>query len=431
MDRFSSSNRPEDSSYSGLGDLGFDRPPPPAPPKRLQRISRSTNNHSSQQQQQQQQQVRHAQPLSAGYVPPYNPYTAMPAPPQQYLQQQQQYQYQQPPQQQRGQTISRQRLQRDSHQPQQQQQQYQYQQPRPGQSQGYQPQFHSQQHLVQQHQQQQHLVQQHQQQQQHPQQYHQQPQPSAPNFAYDPLYSPSVQSDSGARPLPSMAPNHPRASSSAANFYPSQNQTSPPVRPASGLPVPYPSAMVVGGGMPSNSRIVPSPALMSAVASTDISRQQREQDLANALGRRRPTQGSVSSTGSGDHYRPNPPVSTMSELPFNGNAGVDYGMGTTAAAQASRYRTALPNQPTVDMRVGRSASTASSSSGGYRGSYAPSPFATQRRPLQATPEQNQLRKQSSTISVNNSGRYVQAPGGNYDRIGGAAAGSPDMHHAHL
>ncbi|KAJ2001854.1 RHO1 GDP-GTP exchange protein 2, partial [Coemansia thaxteri] len=189
--------------------------------------------------------------------------------------------------------------------------------------------------------------------------------------------------------------------------------------------------MVVGGGMPSNSRIVPSPALMSAVASTDISRQQREQDLANALGRRRPTQGSVSSTGSGDHYRPNPPVSTMSELPFNGNAGVDYGMGTTAAAQASRYRTALPNQPTVDMRVGRSASTASSSSGGYRGSYAPSPFATQRRPLQATPEQNQLRKQSSTISVNNSGRYVQAPGGNYDRIGGAAAGSPDMHHAHL
>ncbi|KAJ2553296.1 RHO1 GDP-GTP exchange protein 2, partial [Coemansia sp. RSA 1836] len=165
--------------------------------------------------------------------------------------------------------------------------------------------------------------------------------------------------------------------------------------------------MVVGGGMAPNNRLVPSPALMSAAAAADISLQQREHDFTNALGRRRPAHGSVSSAGSGDHYRPTPPVSTLPELPpFNGNAGSDY---------SGRYRSSVSAQPTVDMRVGRSASSASSSSGGYRGTYAPSPFATQRRPLQPMPEQAQLRKQPSTISV--------ASG--YD-----AAGPPSLRHAH-
>ncbi|KAJ2795596.1 hypothetical protein H4S07_006441, partial [Coemansia furcata] len=189
----------------------------------------------------------------------------------------------------------------------------------------------------------------------------------------------------------------------------------PQPRPVSGLPMPYPSAMVVGGGMPSNNRLVPSQALMNAAATADISRQQREHDFTNALGRRRPTHGSVSSNGSAgtEHYRPKPPVAALPELPpFNGNTVSDYG------GQPGRYRSSLATQSTVDMRVGRSASSASSSSGGYRGGIVPSPFATQRRPLQPTPEQHLVRKQPSTISV------ASASNG-YD-----AMGSPDLRQVH-
>ncbi|KAJ2768768.1 RHO1 GDP-GTP exchange protein 2, partial [Coemansia linderi] len=220
-------------------------------------------------------------------------------------------------------------------------------------------------------------------------------------------------------PMPQQAPHYPRASISAGNLYPQQqfhNQIAPqPLRPVSGLPMPYPSAMVVGGGMPSNNRLVPSQALMNAAATADISRQQREHDFTNALGRRRPTHGSVSSNGSAsaDHYRPKPPVDSLPELPpFNANTGSDYG------GQPGRYRSSIATQPTVDMRVGRSASSASSSSGGYRGGFAPSPFATQRRPLQPTPEQHVVRKQPSTISV------ASASHG-YDPMG-----SPDLRQGH-
>ncbi|KAJ1878217.1 hypothetical protein LPJ71_011035, partial [Coemansia sp. S17] len=312
-----------------------------------------------------------------------------------------------------------QQQQRPQHYPQQQQQQQQRPQHYPQhhqQQQYHQPpqQFLSQQYLPLQHQQQP----QHQQPQ--PQQYQPQyQQQGAPSFAYDPPYSPSVQSDSGAgRPMAQQAPQYPRASSSAANLYPQQHansQMAPQPRPVSGLPIPYPSAMVVGGGMPSNNRLVPSQALMNAASTADISRQQREHDFTNALGRRRPTHGSVSSNGSAstDHYRPKAPVSTLPELPpFNGNTGSDYG------GQPGRYRSSLATQPTVDMRVGRSASSASSSSGGYRGGFAPSPFASQRRPLQPMPEQHLVRKQPSTISV------ASASNG-YD-----ATGSPDLRHAH-
>ncbi|KAJ2816871.1 RHO1 GDP-GTP exchange protein 2, partial [Coemansia furcata] len=173
--------------------------------------------------------------------------------------------------------------------------------------------------------------------------------------------------------------------------------------------------MVVGGGMPSNNRLVPSQALMNAAATADISRQQREHDFTNALGRRRPTHGSVSSNGSAgtENYRPKPPVAALPELPpFNGNTVSDYG------GQPGRYRSSLATQSTVDMRVGRSASSASSSSGGYRGGIVPSPFATQRRPLQPTPEQHLVRKQPSTISV------ASASNG-YD-----AMGSPDLRQIH-
>ncbi|KAJ2158129.1 RHO1 GDP-GTP exchange protein 2 [Coemansia sp. RSA 552] len=220
----------------------------------------------------------------------------------------------------------------------------------------------------------------------------------------------------------------------------------------------HPSAMVVGGGMPSQSRIMPSSMLVNAVASTEINRHQRERDLANALGRRRPTRESASSAGSAEYI----PNSVVTEQPFNANASMDLGAGVAAAAAASTPSlhygaSALPqgrymNHPSAaaaaDLRVGRSTSSASSASGGYRGAgFGQSPYASQRR--YAPPEQSHLRKQASTVSMgthnnNNNGsnsagssaahmqgafgsgaRHPQGAFGN-----GAGPGSVDLRHAH-
>ncbi|KAJ2589385.1 RHO1 GDP-GTP exchange protein 2 [Coemansia sp. RSA 1722] len=174
-----------------------------------------------------------------------------------------------------------------------------------------------------------------------------------------------------------------------------------PVRPMPGHPAPYPSAMLVGGGMPAGSRIVPSQELINSVASADIDRSQRERDLANALGRRRPTYGSVSSNGSADNHQGSPSLQpSQPDAFYSGNTTVEYGsVGPSSMAQG-RYRAVHTAHSTADMRVGRSASSASSLSGGYRPGYSSSHFATQRRTLQPTPEHNQLRKQNSAISIN-------------------------------
>ncbi|KAJ1940379.1 RHO1 GDP-GTP exchange protein 2, partial [Kickxella alabastrina] len=84
-------------------------------------------------------------------------------------------------------------------------------------------------------------------------------------------------------------------------------------------------------------------------------------------------------------------VPLQPEIMFNGNTCMEYGTSSATGIAQGRYRTAatVPTQSMSDIRVGRSASNASSSSGGYHTGYAASPYATQRRPLQATPEQGQ------------------------------------------
>ncbi|KAJ2787899.1 RHO1 GDP-GTP exchange protein 2 [Coemansia interrupta] len=387
--------------YGGLDSLEFDRPPPPSQPKRLQRLSRNPQSLPAQQTRAEQQQ--HMQMHPQQYYQP-------PAP-------QQHYQYQSQPQQQQQQQAR----------PQQQQQFYQqqqyasqpypggYQTVRPSQSQTSLPlqqrantltrnstardnyqraphQFHPSQHG--QPQLPPHMVQQ------------QQQQYGRPSYSYEAPNSPSSRSDAGGgSSQPMAAPQYPRSHSSAGMSRPGgQNMYSQP--PTGTMPQrpmgSYPSAMVVGGGMPSSSRIMPSPALINAVAATDVDRTQRERDLANALGRRRPTYGSVSSNGSADNYQSSPSMlPAQPETPFNGNTAMEYGMTGASAMAQGRYRTGQGSQSSADLRVGRSASSASGiSGGGYRAGYSSSHFATQRRPLQSTPEHSQLRKQPSAMSMN-------------------------------
>ncbi|KAJ2850354.1 RHO1 GDP-GTP exchange protein 2 [Coemansia brasiliensis] len=337
MDGRNSSARPGTSNYGDLDDFDFDRPPPPKPQKRLQRISRSSHGGS-----QHQQATAHGAPRT------YNHMTV--------------------PAQQRGNTIARQRLQRESYQP-----------PNGHLGTQYHPsQFHS-------------------------QQQQQQAMYSHGRYQYNQPPSPSTQSDFGGSMRVAHPPGYPRASTTPGG--------PPTATHQSNSAVPYPSAMTVGGGMPSNSRIMPSAALVNAVASTDINRHQRERDLANALGRRRPTQSSVSSSGSADHMQSNT-MSTVPELPFNGNVSMDFGGGMHGPGQAyaagvstmpqGRYMGIGQTQGAMDMRVGRSASSASSNSG-YRGGAMPSPYGTQHRQMQAAmPESGGLRKQVSAMSMNTS-----------------------------
>ncbi|KAJ2679760.1 RHO1 GDP-GTP exchange protein 2 [Coemansia spiralis] len=391
MDRRNPQSRSDNLAFTGLGDLDFDRPAPPAQPKRLQRLSRSSNT---------------------------NPHSQL--------------------QQQRANTISRQYLQRENHR--QQQQHPQQQQHSQYRSQYY----HSQQHLPL------HQSQGVQQQMMH----------GRPSYSFDEPHSPTSQSDIGpaSRP-PVQAPMYSRTNTNNVpmpGVRAHMPQNSPQMRPNTSLPVPYPSAMVVGGGMPAGSRIAPSQALVNAVASTEINRHQRERDLANALGRRRPTQGSVSSSGSSD-YVLGAAIQHSSDSPFNANAPIDQSLhhsashpGAPPSGTQGRYRAPLPlhahpqSHGTVDMRVGRSTSSASSLAGGYRGAYAPSPYATQRRPpphMAPGPEQDRLRKQASAMSMNatmggasgNSAPYVNAPAGEvpYRYVGADASNeSPNLRHAH-
>ncbi|KAJ1796854.1 RHO1 GDP-GTP exchange protein 2 [Coemansia sp. RSA 2399] len=399
-----------DLTFNGVGDYDFDRPAPQAQPKRLQRISRSGNHSNSNVAQQQQQQYTRPASQNSHNSSSFST-------------------------QQRTNTLSRQYLHRDSR------KQF--------------PQLHQQQ------QQQQMAATQ-----------------GRPSLPYEEPSSPSAQSDFGpmSHPPAQHLPGYPRAQSSSSGsrqgIYPSAAQHhnyahmtgSAPV-----LPGPYPSAMVVGGGMPAHSRIVPSQALVNAVASTEIPRSQRERDFANALGRRRPTHGSVSSSGSSDQVLGNV-ASFGPEKPYNANAPMEQGLPYAAPAPGAsvmsggtqnRYRVPLPNHPLqqqqyqqqhqqqqqpyahapVDMRVGRSVSSASTQSNGYRGSYNPSPYATQRGAPQMaadaqTQQDNQLRKQASAMSMNNmisgmpvgSGRYgnnVSMPD-RYHRAGSDA--SPVMRH---
>ncbi|KAJ2807590.1 RHO1 GDP-GTP exchange protein 2 [Coemansia helicoidea] len=190
----------------------------------------------------------------------------------------------------------------------------------------------------------------------------------------------------------------------------------------------YPSAMVVGGGMPGHGRIAPSPGLVSAVAAADINRQQREHDLANAMGRRRPTQGGADQVPPpqphpplphqmGPHQmgpqqpapyqmgmHPMPPhqmpphqMPPLPEQPFNGHMSADFGMagpavGGMGAAPPGRYMVPSSHHSAADARVGRSASSASSSSG-YRGGPGALPYAVARPPPHA--DGSPLRKKTS------------------------------------
>ncbi|KAJ2091715.1 RHO1 GDP-GTP exchange protein 2 [Coemansia sp. RSA 986] len=382
-----------DLTFNGLGDYEFDRPAPQAQPKRLQRISRSSQ-HSSVNAHQQQQYTRPASQNS------YSSSTYSP--------------------QQRTSTISRQYLHRDSR-----------------------KQFPN---LQQQQQQQQQMAATH-------------GRPSYPPF--DEPSSPSAQSDFGPMSQPSAPylPGYPRAQSSGGGSRPgiyssaSQHHNAHMTGSAPALPGPYPSAMVVGGGMPANSRIIPSQALVNAVASTEISRLQRERDLANALGRRRPTHGSVSSSGSSDYVLGNAAAATSGpEKLYNANAPMDQGLPYAAPAPSvsgahggtqNRYRAPLPNHPQhqhqqhqpyvhapTDMRVGRSVSSASTQSSGYRGAYNQSLYATQRGAPQLAPDayaqqDNRLRKQASAMSMNNTIGAMPANGGRYAANN---ASMPDRYH---
>ncbi|KAJ2761092.1 hypothetical protein IWQ56_005335, partial [Coemansia nantahalensis] len=255
MDRRTSSGGSSDLASGGLGSFDFDRPPPDKN-KRPQRISRKAQSKSQLGPQQRPPQQR---PLQ--YQPPYH---------QQYQQAYQQQQYQPP---------------------------YQ---PQPYQQQPYQQQPY--------------------QQQPYQQQPYQQAGYGPPEAAPGP-WAHSVGRQHGAQYAQSVrlahAPEHPRSPSAQSDIVRGTPQaaapgylrasTAPGVRPpthhmhphphpqsqaqSSAQPMAYPSAMVVGGGMPGHGRIAPSPGLVSAVAAADINRQQREHDLANAMGRRRPTQG--------------------------------------------------------------------------------------------------------------------------------------------
>lgn len=358
-----------------LGNLDFDRPAPPSGPKRLQRISRSGHN-----------QHHHTNA----------PVSAMPT----YSKQQSH---------QRSSTVGRQQfLQRKSYQRPPSQPRHQP-QPQPQQASNYR---------------------------------HFQP-PS--NQSVRPQYSPAYSDHVAAvNRQPSFVPPYQRASSGGSSpRYSSQQTTSGAA--SQGTTAPYPSAMVVGGGMPSTSRIVPTTALMNAVASSDINRYQREQDFTNVLGRRRPTNDSVSSNGSGSGINepsysrpyqqpissaPEQPMPSVPEQPFNGNAAREYGMMNAgqhrryhrpATAHGSNPHTTLSTAPITTAaevgRINRSGSNASSSSGGYRGNYATSSYATQgRKPSQyhyqtsaaaaataVTAAQQGLRKQSSSASIHISG----------------------------
>ncbi|KAJ2649705.1 RHO1 GDP-GTP exchange protein 2 [Coemansia sp. RSA 1287] len=385
MDGRNSSHGSDDLGYGGLGDFDFDRPAPAKQKKRLQRISRSTQSGS-------QQQPNHGMPRNS---------------------------YQQMPSQQRASTIVRQRLHRESHQPQPVQQTTQYRS----------PQHNSQQFLPLQ---QQMYI------------------PNRPEFQLEQPSSPSARSDTGGNTRPSHPPGYSRASTTPVGpsapayhlLHQQQHQQQQyqqhqqqyqqqQHQQQSGAPIQYPSAMVVGGGMPSNSRIMPTQALVNAVASTDINRHQRERDLANALGRRRPTQGSVSSSGSTDYVQ-NGAMATLPELPFNGNASMDFaGMtgsgavytGGSSAIPQGRYMGAPQTHGTIDMRVGRSASSASSANG-YRGGVMPSSYATQRRQPQAAAASDYggLRKQTSTMSMNTStSNGSSAP---YQNVSGGVSAGP-------
>ncbi|KAJ2077496.1 RHO1 GDP-GTP exchange protein 2 [Coemansia sp. RSA 988] len=342
----------DDLGYSGLGSLEFDRPAPTKQQKRLQRIPRSSHSSSQQQQQQQQQQQLQRQ---------------------QQQRQQQQQQRQQQQQQQRQQTshglprhtysqMAPSAQQRGNMTGRQQQHSLTY-----SSTQYRGAQYSSEQHL--------------------PQQQHAQGRPS---YAYEGPPSPSAQSDIVGSSRQGYMPGYPRSHTTPVmqgSQAPTQyNQGATAYSSA----MPYPSAMVVGGGMPSHNRIAPTAALVSAVAASDINRQQRERDLANAFGRRRPGQGGSESVASS--------MMMAAEQPFNANASMDFG----AMAQG-RYMGAAQTHPVADTRLGRSASSASSSSNGYRGGNTLSPYATQRRPLQpmvaSASDQGELRKQTSTASM--------------------------------
>ncbi|KAJ1795520.1 hypothetical protein LPJ56_007346, partial [Coemansia sp. RSA 2599] len=256
MNNQSSPDMPESlRQYGSTERPEFEHSAPPAQPKRLQRISRnsqsaSLNYHSQQQQQQHQyyQQPMHQSFQNMQQYPSHQYPGGYPMP------RPSQSQVSVAPQQ-RSSTLTRNSTSRDSHQ----------------------APAHFLQH--QQHQQQQH---------------------SRPPHAYELPHSPSSYSDNGVSSSQSAAaPQYHRAHSSSSMVRPSNQYLyvqapagAIPMRPMPGPPANYPSAMLVGGGMTAGSRIVPSQELINSVASAGVDRGQRERDLANALGRRRPTYGS-------------------------------------------------------------------------------------------------------------------------------------------
>ncbi|KAJ2317670.1 RHO1 GDP-GTP exchange protein 2, partial [Coemansia sp. RSA 2704] len=136
--------------------------------------------------------------------------------------------------------------------------------------------------------------------------------------------------------------------------------------------------------------------------------------------------GSVSSSGSAEYTQGGGAMATLPELPFNANASMDFGAGVPAAgAPYMGGASAMPQgrylgvpQGPADMRVGRSASSASSTASGYRGGAATSSYATQWR---QPGEQGGLRKQTSVMSMNTSTSTSSAP---YQAaVGGASSGS--------
>ncbi|KAJ1939293.1 hypothetical protein EC988_007352, partial [Linderina pennispora] len=124
-------------------------------------------------------------------------------------------------------------------------------------------------------------------------------------------------------------------------------------------------------------------------------------------------------------------MAMVPEQPFNGNSSMDFGASSNRYRQ-SPVQASLSPQPggLPEMRLGRSASSASSSSGGYRVAPNGSMYTAQRRPLPGAHEHNQLRKQPSAGSMrstSSAGRYGPPPG--MDRYG-SANGSHSVRNGH-
>ncbi|KAJ1949475.1 hypothetical protein FBU59_001131, partial [Linderina macrospora] len=266
------------STYSGLDNLEFDRPPPPGPPgptKRLQRIPRNNGHqqhHHQQHQHQQQQPTYNMTPApQRQYYPPDRPQH-----PRQRLTHEFSLQ-QQPVTQDTG--SYRASIYSDIGAPAErppQRMQHGYTQ-NPGRPQ-HQPHMHNQRMPM-------------------SEQQHQQMRPRPPPPQYQ-----------------------------QSQYQYQQNQ-----QPNSGH-FPYPSATVVGGGMqpmgrPPNMR-PPGPrpphATPPPYANQGAHPQQRERDFSNVVGHRRPTKSSMSSSGSSSDNR-YAPMAMVPEQPFNGNSSMDFG----------------------------------------------------------------------------------------------------------